>query len=347
MRTMTVTTLLVVVLLTGVVPLTAVGEANIVPLPKLSSAPIEMRVAYVVNSRLPRMSDQQVAALLVAAADTARDQFGAELRFAPVVVVPIEDLFARMIEKRADAQRSLIYDFKSGQGDFERFVASFAEDLRSLGNTLEEITAFVRPYIGDAKVDSYEVLARVLARVQLERLEQWRTLKALDGKPVIDATPYNEFQMWLALGYSDIPFEFLLTNQVIASVEYKFSTAHSAIRGGYTNGITTYSKESRLGTVTIWSTFAFTTNDPWVVQMRGGERYTAEEAARLAGIGATHEIGHQLFHVLHPYGHPECVMNPVPMFGYRAWAAKLNGKACPLGITPEMVPGVYKILYDD
>ena len=81
--------------------------------------------------------------------------------------------------------------------------------------------------------------------------------------------------------------------------------------------------------------------------MREGERYTAEEAARLAGIGATHEIGHQLFHILHPYGHPACVMNPVPMFAYRAWAARLDGKACPLGITAEMVPGVYKYLYDD
>jgi len=40
-------------------------------------------------------------------------------------------------------------------------------------------------------------------------------------------------------------------------------------------------------------------------------------------------------------------MNPVPMFAYRAWATKLNGKACPLSITPEMVPGVYKYLYDD
>jgi hypothetical protein len=40
-------------------------------------------------------------------------------------------------------------------------------------------------------------------------------------------------------------------------------------------------------------------------------------------------------------------MNPVPMFAYRAWAARLDGKACPLGITAEMVPGVYKYLYDD
>ena len=81
--------------------------------------------------------------------------------------------------------------------------------------------------------------------------------------------------------------------------------------------------------------------------MRDGEIYSAEEAARLAGIGATHEIGHQLFHVLHPFGRTACLMNPVPLFAYRAWAAKLAPKDCPIGSGPDMQPGGYTFLYED
>ena len=45
--------------------------------------------------------------------------------------------------------------------------------------------------------------------------------------------------------------------------------------------------------------------------MRDGENCNAEEAARLAGISAAHEIGRQLFHFLHPFGQSACLMNPV------------------------------------
>jgi hypothetical protein len=79
--------------------------------------------------------------------------------------------------------------------------------------------------------------------------------------------------------------------------------------------------------------------------MRGVETFTPEEAARLAGVGAAHELGHQLFHFLHPYDNPACVMNPVPMFAYRAWVEKLSPQDCPLGSSPPMQPGAFKFVY--
>ena len=323
------------------------GAANVVPMPTLPQGqPIEMRVAYVVNARLPRMTPAQLQALLAATQATAREHFGVDIRFSRVEEIPIEKLFARMIPKRAAGHSQLIYDFKGGRGDFDRFAKAFAKDLTVHGGQLPELIEYARPHIGTIPVESYEALGTALARLQLDRLERWRNIKALDGKPAIDGNPYNEFHMWLALGYSDVPFELLLTNQVIASVEYAHSTVHSAIRGGYTNGVVTYSRQSRLGTVAVWSTFAYTTDDPWVTEMRGGESYSAEEAARLAGIGATHELGHQLFHILHPYGRTACLMNPVPMFAYRAWVAGLSAKDCPIGSGPDMRPGAFKYLYD-
>ena len=168
---------------------------------------------------------------------------------------------------------------------------------------------------------------------------------ALDGGPAIDGSGYNAYPMWVALGYAGLPYELLLTNQLIASIEYVDPEVHAAVRGGYANGITTYGSGARYGTVSVWSTFGFTGNAEDLVRWRDGERYAPDEAARLAGTAAAHEIGHQLFHFLHPFGKPACIMDPVPMFAYRAWAAGLSARDCPIGSDPAMVPGAYTFRY--
>ena len=76
--------------------------------------------------------------------------------------------------------------------------------------------------------------------------------------------------------------------------------------------------------------------------MRMGETYSADEAATLAGIGATHEIGHQLFHFGHPYTHPECVMAPTHLLAFRAAAAQLDAEACARAALPSMRAGTVK-----
>ena len=71
-------------------------------------------------------------------------------------------------------------------------------------------------------------------------------------------------------------------------------------------------------------------------------RYEAEEAARLCGLLAAHELGHQLLHLGHPWGNPACLMYPVPMLAYRATAATLAPARCALGSEPAMTPGAIK-----
>ena len=321
------------------------AASDVVPLPELPPGPIEMRVAYVVNSRLPRMNQAQLEILLTATWNAVREHFGVDLRFAPVQEIPIETLFERIPAKRRSTAFEQLYDFKTGKGDSDRLAKAFGAGFKEGGEPLADLIAFARPHIAELKERSYEALGVALSGLQLSRIERWKPIKALDGGPAIDATPYNEFTMWIALGYANVPFELVLTNQLMASVEYVFPAAHAAIRGGYSNGVTTYSNSSRFKTMSVWSTFAFTTDDEWVRQMRDGESYNAGEAARLAGISAAHEIGHQLFHFLHPFGQSACVMNPVPMFAYRAWVEKLSAKDCPIGGSAAMRPGAYKFLY--
>jgi hypothetical protein len=295
------------------------GATRVVPLPHLTGSPIELRVVHVVNPRLPRMSDDQLQILLAAAAQTSQEHFGIELHFSPIQEMAIAELF-RIIpaEMRRQAEQDA-YDFKSGKGDPDDLARELGRGLREEGESLPSMIAYARPYLSrQLAEESYEALGTALAQLQLERIKQWQKLPALDGGPAIDSSPYNEYNMWNLLGYGDLPFELVITNQIIASVEDVDPSVHTSIRGGYNNGLTTYSRLSRFGTYSVWSTFAFTTDNPWVKEMRGGETFTAEEAARLAGVGAAHELGHQLFHFLHPYDNIACVMNPVPMFAYRA-----------------------------
>ena len=318
--------------------------AATVPLPRLGTDPVELRVAYLVNPSLPRMDAAQLTLLLDAMRGAVREHFGVALRFAPVKEVPIAELFATIPAQRSAQALKESYDFKSGRGDRAALDRAFAQGFRDSRESLPEMIAFAQPHTGPIAAN-HEDLGRKVAALQLARVQQWAQRQALDGKPAIDAQPFNEFPMWLALGFGDLPYELVLTNQLIAGVEYTFPAVHTAIRGGYSNGITSYGRLSRLGTFSVWSTYAFTADDDDIVKLRGGERYTPQEAARLAGLSGAHEIGHQLFHFTHPFGQPACLMSPVPMFGYRAWAAKLSAKDCPIGSSPAMTPGQYKFEY--
>ncbi|WP_298932656.1 hypothetical protein [uncultured Ramlibacter sp.] len=317
---------------------------QVVPLPVLPQGPVDMRVAYAVNPRLPRMDAAQLQLLLASMGEAVRQNFGIELRFSPVTEVPIASLFATIPARRRDDAARDSYDFKSGRGDRARLDKAFTEGFRSSGESMEAMRAFALPHTGPIAPGDTAFGARIAA-LQLERVALWSSRQALDGGPAIDNTPFNEFPMWLALGFGDVPYELVLTNQLIAGVELTWPAVHTAVRGGYSNGITTYSRLARYGTVSVWSTYAFGSNDAQLVQLRGGESYTPHEAARLAGLSGAHEIGHQLLHLLHPYGQAACLMHPVEMLAYRDWASKLSPRDCPVGSSPAMTPGVYKFEY--
>jgi hypothetical protein len=291
------------------------------------------------------MNDGQLQVLLNAVRETSRQHFDVDFHFTTVTEIDIETFFNRMPAKKRQEAATQSYDFKSGKGDPIALAREFGRGLREEGGSLPAMLTYTRPYLGELKEQSYEELGRALVQIQLDRIRHWQKIPALDNGPAIDGSPYNEYTMWNLLGYGDIPFELVITNQIIASVEAVDPSVHTSIRGGYNNGLTTNSRSSRFGTFSVWSTFAFTTDDPWVKEMRGGETFTPSEAARLAGLGAAHELGHQLFHFGHPYDNAACVMNPVPMFSYRAWALKLSPENCRIGSSPPMTPGAYKFIY--
>lgn len=303
-------------------------------------ATVQLRVALATNPRLLRMSPEQVRIMLASARATVKKHFGVDVEFAQIDEMGIDRLFALIPPRVRQARQSLIYDFKNGTGDKHRLAEGINATLTLRGTKLDEGYAFAQPYLPKAAPPTNLMeFSGMLTDVMLERLQYWRQVKALDGTPVLDASPYNEWIHWDSLGYGDLPYDLVITNQLIASAEYADVDIHSAIRGGVSVGTTTYSREGKFGAYVFWSTFPFQDNSANTLLLRGGEQYSGAEAAELSGAYLAHEIGHLLFQFGHPFGQKSCVMNPVSMLRFREWRQQIDGAACPIGSRPEMSVG--------
>lgn len=323
-------------------------EWQVAPLPKLTDAPIILRVAYAINPRFPKMDKKQLDILLKTAKALTQEHFQIEIEFEDIQEIPIEALFTFLPPELADIQLMGGYDFRSGQKvDQQRLIDAMTLSLTRQKSSLQEIVNYARPYLlQELETVNQSSFAKSLAETLLYRFQQWRSLKATDNKPVIDDSLYNEWSMWAALGYGQLPYDLVLTNQLIASVEYYDQDVHSALRGGVVAGTTSYNKNSRYGTYIFWSTFLYSNDYETLIQLRGGERYKEEEAAHLAGAALTHEIGHQLFRLGHPFGSAGCVMRPVELFKFRQWYTQLDANQCGIESNPGMEVNSIPILYN-
>jgi len=315
-----------------------------IPLPRLPAGPLELRVLYLVNERLPQPTHEALQALLDSGREATRAHFGREVRFTSIDVRPIEFYFSKFPEPAKAAAAEWIYDFKKGTGNMRRLREGFGKDLRKTGDDLDAMIGYARPYLLEAvREKSFDALAEALISTQLARLGQLATASAPDGRPLIDERPYNEYVYWDFMSYAPLPYEIILTNQLIASVEYSGNSVHSALRGGVTNGITVGNPLSRFGATAIVSTYPMFGTDPVTMALRAHETYSPPGSARYAGVVLAHELGHTLWHLGHPYGNSACVMNPTPLLHFRRWVEGLAPTRCPIGGEEAMKPGYTKM----
>ena len=316
------------------------NEWQKVPTPPVKQgSTVKIRVVNASNSRLPRMSAEQTRIMLASAQATVKKNFGVNVEFSDVSETGMAQIFALIPPKVRELRKSFIYDFKTHHGDKNRLVKSINTTLTERGTKLEDGLAYVKPYLPDAQAKDLLSFSELLSKVMLERLQGWLSVKAADGAPVLNASPYNEITYWDILGYGDLPYELVLTNQLFASAEYEGVDIHTAIRGGITVGLTTYSRNSKFGSYIVYSTFPFLDNSEITKSLRGGEMYSEKEAAELAGAYLAHEIGHMLFQFGHPFGQKSCVMNPASMLRFREWQQQIDSSECLIGSRAEMTPG--------
>jgi len=288
-----------------------------------------LKVAHVVNPRFPSMNAGQLRAVLAAARQGARENFGVDVEFLEPEEQSLAALFDRVTPRNRSDWNSLSYDFKSGKGDRARLTKGYAAAFRSDPENLDVMIAYAEPFLlAPVRERTYQGFAEAVTATLVARLEQLKSQKLPDGSDLIDRSPNNEVLFWVFIGKLSFPYDVVITNQLIASAEYVGSSVHTAIRGGITNGITTSNPSSRYGMTAIVSTYPVVGEDSVTRTLRGDETYSEADAARVAGFLLVHEIGHQLLDLDHPYGRRSCVMNPPELLHFRDWVEKLSPKGC-------------------
>ena len=315
-----------------------------VPLPRLPEGPIELRVVYLENPRFTSLSGHEQQAVLASATAIVKANFGRDVVFSAPEVRPIASYFDMIDRGTRAALAGLIFDFKRPTKDPARLIADMEKSLREAGEDLDAMIDFAAPHLtAPIKDRTYSSLASALVLTQLQRIGALAAQTAADGKPVLDAQPYNEVMYWDVMYRTRLPYEVVITNQLLASVEYGNNSVHSALRGGITNGFTTPNEASRFGTTAILSVYPFVSDDAAIRALREGETYTRADALRYAGVMLAHELGHQLWHLGHPFGRTACVMSPAPMLHFRRWVEALSPADCPLAADGPMKPGFARI----
>jgi len=312
-----------------------------------TSREIRLRVASVANPRFAQLNNQQIQEILNKSAVMIKQHFGLSVVFEEPESVSIEKLFEVLPEKvKQERQKEIVKFGAVNDTDIIKMRAGVYEVLSKYWDDRQAVVDYARPYLlTPVKDNDFKQLSVALVDTLLKRLEYWRTQKAEDGRPVIDSRPYNEWVWWDSLGYGDLPYDIIITNQLVASAEMYGMSVHSSIRGGITAGTTTYSKQARYGSYVYVMVYPMLNDLAMLVELRNDKSYSSDQVTTYAAALLTHEIGHQLLHLGHPFGNPKCIMSPTPLLKYREWLAGLDAAGCPLNSEASMTPGFASIDY--
>ena len=149
-----------------------------------------------------------------------------------------------------------------------------------------------------------------------------------DGKLLINTNDnFNEYLYW-AKNLTAFPeYDFIITNQLIASIEKTSPSISTSLRGGITIGFagSTY---SQYGSTVVVSTFPFLYKQKFFKEKRG-ENYLQDNIPEYISALGSHEFGHTLAYWSHDYDHPGCIMRPVAGLQFETWISQINsGDPC-------------------
>ena len=225
----------------------APGDWATVALPDLSRQPVELRVASVVNSRFKQLTDAQISKILSRSQQMVKQHFDIDIVFSDVDTLPIKEIFNALSDELIDARRDEVVDIdKIDKQLREEMQQSVFKTLKSYAGNKDNVVDFAQPYLlhPETKPRDFIELSYALVDTLIDRLKYWYTELAEDGRPVLLDDSYNEWVWWDSLGYTGLPYDIVITNQLVASAEKYAMDVHSSIRGGITAGTTTYNKNT-------------------------------------------------------------------------------------------------------
>lgn len=327
------------------------AESKAVAFPSLEGGEFSPRVLYVENERFPRITVAELKIILQTAASLVSEHFGIAMNV-PMLVqkADIDTVFTDLVAKTPDGFKGLMGDFRNDAVDWPSVKELIGEQVKSYKGALSDQIEFAKPYLMTAPVsNSVGDFTDAVVDTFQARLSYWTQATLADGAPIIgkvsgrEDLPLNEYGYWTLMAKLGVEAELVLTNQLIASVEYIPTPVHTAIRGGITGGSTEYNPVSEVG-ASVWMSVApFLMEDKQIDFLRQNRRYSREEALRYAGILLAHEIGHLVLHLGHPWANTSCLMRPAEVLDFATWSKNLDAAKCPLRSEEEMRPGVLQI----
>ncbi|MBT8118085.1 MAG: hypothetical protein KJN89_00085 [Gammaproteobacteria bacterium] len=320
-----------------------------VALPDLSQQPVELRVASVVNPRFKQLSDVQISNILSRSQQMVKQHFAIDIVFSDVDTLSIKELFGALSNELIDARRDEVVDIDIIDKQLrEEMQQSVFKTLKNYAGNKDNVIDFAQPYLlyAEKKPRDFIELSYALVDTLIARLRYWHTELAEDGRPVLLDDSFNQWVWWDSLGYSELPYDIVITNQLVASAEKYAMDVHSSVRGGITAGTTTYNKNTPLSSYAYIMVYPMLNDSELLTRLRQDETYSDEQIVNYSAALLTHEIGHLLLHLGHPFGQKYCIMSPTVMLNYRHWYDQLDAERCAVGSNSDMMPGAVNIDYN-
>lgn len=320
-----------------------------IKLPDITKQPITLRVANVVNPRFKQLSENQLQRILKRSQQLVKQYFDVAINFSEIKTQKIADVFNKLKPEVVSQRKSEIVDIGFiDKEDREEVQVTIYKTLANYSQDEKKVIDYAQPYLlhPEIKQTDFIGLSYALVDTLIARLNYWKKQKATDGHPVLDSNGYNEWVWWDSLGYGDLPYEVVITNQLVASAEYYGMDVHSSICGGLTAGTTTYNRNALLSTYVYVMVYPMLNDTDLLNTLRQDSSYSDEQIVNYSAALLTHELGHMLLRLGHPFGDKHCIMSPTTLLNYRDWYNHLDGDQCGIGSSEQMTPGVARIDYN-
>ena len=288
--------------------------------------PLELRVLYLDDPRLPSLAPAQRRTLEAKVAELLLGWFGYHAHLREVGTENLPAFFAAhaaIFRTHATLLRGEIDPAR--EADRERLGVTIRRTLVPL--SLAEIGAWLPSPVPATR----EEAVRRLGERFLARWQEIRGIPLAGGGTVADParTELNSYLHWCALMYELEEADLVFTNSMIIDVEEEMPLPVIA-RGGVVAGNTNANRHNAFGAAAVVGLLPFLSHAPFWLRERGA----IPEAERLDAIATLtlHELGHMLLRRSHPADHPRgCVHTPEPALRYYDWhlAIRKNGP-CPL-----------------
>ncbi len=332
-------------------PSPSIAEQSFVALPKIENNTVAPRIIYIKNPRFPSVTPNELRKVVLVAAGLVKEHFGIKVEILNRIPIrDIDDVFSELIGNEPAGFRNLIGDFRDGKVDWGTVREHLIEEIENQEDPLSKQIEFARPYLSKPlKREDVASFSQVVVETFRERLSHWTVAKLQDGNPMIGTVPgrpdlpINEYGYWTLMAKRGIQAEIILTNQLIASVEYIPVPVHTSIRGGITGGSTEFNPSSKLGSSVWVSLFPYFSDNPQIIKFRNGDTYSRDEALSYAGAMLAHEMGHQLLQLGHPWSNAACLMRPAEMLDFASWVKRFDAGRCRIGSSAAMKTGTIKV----